>query len=192
MLAPGGIPQSGRGGTPSSTDRLTVAEAQGLCFRKDVARGRSGIFVGCYVGMWAGTGRCHHRMQWEGFLCQLFYYPAKGRQPAAHTHSSISFCVKGRAGTIIAVSGVYRCAPACRRKGWAPSQASSNPCFLWVVSEVSFSSHSLWSKLYLNRHWRLGIGHHVREHAQSGVCVCVCARLHAHVWCSYVHVSTRV
>lgn len=39
MLAACGCPRQAGGG-PASTDRLTVVTAQGLCFRKDLARGR--------------------------------------------------------------------------------------------------------------------------------------------------------
>lgn len=62
---------------------------------------------GLLCGNVGWTGRCHHRTQWEGFLCQLLYYPAKGHQPATHTYGSVSLCVKGGAGTITAVSGAY-------------------------------------------------------------------------------------
>lgn len=91
MLAACGVPQSDRGGGLSSADRLTAATEQGLCFRKDLARGRNGVFVGCYVGMWAGTGRCYHRTQCEGFLCQLLHYPPIGHEPVVCTHMHAHF-----------------------------------------------------------------------------------------------------
>lgn len=90
VLAACGVPQSGRGGGPSSTDRLTVSMAQGLYFRKDLARGRSGVFVGCYVGMRAGIGRCYHRMQCEGIWCQLFHYPPRAASQL-HAHALARF-----------------------------------------------------------------------------------------------------
>lgn len=58
-----------------------------------MARGSSGICVGCRVGMWAETGRCHRGMPGEGILCQGFYYP--GCKPVTCTCVSALSCVDG-------------------------------------------------------------------------------------------------
>lgn len=101
MLTACGFPQSGRGGGLPSTDRLTVSTAQGLYFRKDLAHRRSGVFVGCYVGMRAGIGRCYHRTQCEGICANSSTTRHVTRAGCMHTgwHVSVPCSTEGRAGT---------------------------------------------------------------------------------------------
>lgn len=151
---PVGVPHpttAGRqGGKPSPEDRLTVAEPQGLRFRKDVARESSGICVGCHVGMWAGTGRCRHRMPREGLLCQLSRHPVVGCKPITRTHVSVPSSVEGRAGTVV-VASEPSCVQAERETlldaywGASPERGAcaSRTCFPWVLSEVPSGSQLL-------------------------------------------------
>ena len=90
---PWGVPQSGRGDEPSSTDSLQPKP-------RACASGRM-WHVGEVEYLWAVMWECGldrkvpSQNTWEGFFCQLLYYPAKGRQPATHTYGSVSLRVRG-------------------------------------------------------------------------------------------------
>lgn len=83
-------------------------------------------------------------------------------------------------------------------RAWALSLVPARTCFSWVVPQVPFSSHMLWSKLGLNGHLCLRIDTVcVRMHSLVCVClhevyVCVCVPVCVHVsgvcvcMCAYV------